>query len=214
VPHADVADFWCIRGAAGRPEPYLDDVISIRHFRADAKGEFSGSIPADRPLRALMAMDPDREQAGLVTGDDLEKEEAISIRISRVVRAQGRVICKDFVDMPQGLSVAVSAPNVGQILDWMSKDSTDRFSIPLPSGEYRMMAFSDETRPGAKTVTLAAGRSQVDVGLFEVEPSILAKHYGKELPPWTITDARGISKTLKLPDLKGKWVFVEVWGHW
>lgn len=214
VPHADVADFWCIKGAAGRPEPYLDDVISIRHFKANANGEFSGAIPADQPLRALMAMDPDRKSAGLAAGEQLDTQETISITISRTVQVKGRVICKDLKDKPDGLSVAIMTPMSGQILDWMSKDTTDRFSIPLPSGEYRLTAFSDETNPGAKTVTLAPDQSEVDIGLIEVEPSILAKHYGKELPAWTVTDARGITKTVELSDLKGKWVFLELWGHW
>ena len=37
---------------------------------------------------------------------------------------------------------------------------------------------------------------------------------GKPAPAWNITDAKGIEKTAKLSDYKGKWVVIEIWGVW
>lgn len=37
---------------------------------------------------------------------------------------------------------------------------------------------------------------------------------GKLAPALNITEARGISKTAKLEDYRGKWVVVDFWGYW
>jgi hypothetical protein len=42
----------------------------------------------------------------------------------------------------------------------------------------------------------------------------VAKMWGKQAGEVTITDARGLPKTAKLSDFKGKWVMLEFWGHW
>jgi hypothetical protein len=52
-----------------------------------------------------------------------------------------------------------------------------------------------------------------DMGTVDRRATVF-KHKGRELPPWTISDARGVPKTVKYSDFKGKWVLLEFWGFW
>ena len=42
----------------------------------------------------------------------------------------------------------------------------------------------------------------------------LGRLYGKELPPWHVTGARGLKKDITIADFKGKWVVIDFWGFW
>jgi thiol-disulfide isomerase/thioredoxin len=42
----------------------------------------------------------------------------------------------------------------------------------------------------------------------------MARHYGKEPPPWRVTGARGINQDVQLADFRGRWVVIDFWGFW
>lgn len=54
----------------------------------------------------------------------------------------------------------------------------------------------------------------MDLGAIAFQPTIVARHYGKEPPAWNVTAARGLDKTVKLEGFRGKWVLLEFWGYW
>ena len=58
------------------------------------------------------------------------------------------------------------------------------------------------------------GKLDLDMGVLEMEATFLAVHYGKPLPPWTVSDARGARTSTQIADFKGKWLLVEFWGFW
>ena len=41
-----------------------------------------------------------------------------------------------------------------------------------------------------------------------------SQFYGKEPPELAVTDARGVSKNVKLADFRGKWVLLDFWAVW
>lgn len=41
-----------------------------------------------------------------------------------------------------------------------------------------------------------------------------AQSAGKSAPAWHISEARGVEKSAKLEDYRGKWVIVDFWGFW
>jgi hypothetical protein len=88
------------------------------------------------------------------------------------------------------------------------------FSLRLPPGDYRFTLRATDCVAASKTATVAADAKEVDLGATDLAPTVLARLYGKAPPEWTVSDARGVDKTLKLADLKGKWVLIEFWGYW
>ena len=54
----------------------------------------------------------------------------------------------------------------------------------------------------------------LDLGTLDLTPTAITRSIGKRLPPWTVTDARGVAKTVTLDDFRGKWVLLEFWGFW
>jgi len=60
----------------------------------------------------------------------------------------------------------------------------------------------------------AADKPDVAMGTIDMPATVIAKHVGKAPPEWNVTDARGVAKTVKISDFKGKWVMIEFWGFW
>jgi thiol-disulfide isomerase/thioredoxin len=88
------------------------------------------------------------------------------------------------------------------------------FSMLLPPGEYDMNAYGSDVTGIHKPLTLRTGERDLDLGTLDLLATFLARHKGKELPPWTLADARGVKKDVTLADYRGKWVLVDFWGHW
>jgi hypothetical protein len=116
------------------------------------------------------------------------------------------------------------------------------FSVLLPPGRYVFEAHSaDGDRIDGRTerereitvtslTTGTTGPRELPVGALQLsvtKPTLpekieqakaagtwrdYTKHYGEQLPPWHIVDARGARKTATLADFRGKWLLVEFWG--
>jgi thiol-disulfide isomerase/thioredoxin len=111
----------------------------------------------------------------------------------------------------------------------------------LPPGTYNLQGGSDE--PGAKLVPpkeqaekdaaaklpvrgmrleVPRGKRELDLGAIDLvlprdkagNAVDLTQYYGKAPPELSITDARGVAKTVKLADYRGKWVLLEFWALW
>lgn len=96
------------------------------------------------------------------------------------------------------------------------------FTFHLPKGNYRLETGDYSSANGkvfnriSKNLKLDGSKESVDLGIINVttkEPITLVRK-GVQAPDWYITDARGISTSAKLEDLKGKWVLLDFWGYW
>lgn len=84
----------------------------------------------------------------------------------------------------------------------------------LPPGRYRLRGGDSSCHVGVdREVTLEPGRP-VDLGAIELKLTAIARLFGKKPPAWSITDARGVPRSVKLSDFEGKWVVVYFWGFW
>ena len=89
------------------------------------------------------------------------------------------------------------------------------FDLKLPAGEYLFNGYgTDEVQGMGKKLTLRADQPDLDLATIHLKASPLGQMYGKEPPPLHITDARGISREIKLSDFRGKWVILDFWGYW
>ena len=96
----------------------------------------------------------------------------------------------------------------------VSVDTKTDFSLPLPPGRYRFSIGAVDCRRTGGQVEVAAGNRRMEMGTLDLEPTVIARHYGKEPPALHLTDARGTDPKVTLADRKGKWVLLEFWGFW
>ena len=99
----------------------------------------------------------------------------------------------------------------------VAKRTGNNMGLAAPSGVF-------ETSDGAIVlatylphhweITLDVAKDDISLGQIDVPGTVIAMHVGKVPPAWNVTDARGLSKTITLADLKGKWVVIEFWGFW
>jgi thiol-disulfide isomerase/thioredoxin len=117
-----------------------------------------------------------------------------------------------------------------------------QFAFLVPPGKYDLEVDSDEPtarmpKPGERKLKNAPDdmpaylsgiridvpeQPEFDLGTLNVElpkdkngkAHDITQFYGKEPPLLTITDARGVPKTVKLSDYRGKWVILDFWALW
>ena len=94
----------------------------------------------------------------------------------------------------------------------VTKDA--KFEFVLPVGEYAVTSYGQDVKQTKTPLNVTADRSEYDLGKIDLKATPLAKLQGKPMPEWSIVDARGAKKDVKLTDYKGKWVYIEFWGFW
>ena len=93
--------------------------------------------------------------------------------------------------------------------------SEGEFSFTLPPGEYYFWAYGRDLQNYTnQSMMLSADQGEVNLGAIDIQPSIIAQHYGKAPPKWNVTDARGAKVGVQPSDYKGKWLLLEFWGYW
>ncbi len=89
-----------------------------------------------------------------------------------------------------------------------------RFRLELPPGDYRFLVHGVEIAQTSLDVRVPEGAGRLDVGVIPLEPSLLAGHYGRPPPGWTVSEARGLDPATTLADFRGRWVVLVFWGYW
>ncbi len=182
--------------------------------RTDAEGRFKIKIRcyAKRPA-PLMAVDKDVARGAAVALDIENPDVEVTLKLVPMVPVRGEITSKDLGAPIAGCFVNVS--HAKAIIGLVGIDCSGKFSLQLPPGEYRLtLRATDCIAAREKTVTIAADAKELDLGTTDLAPTVLAKLYGKAPPEWSVSDARGVDKAVKLADFKGKWVLLEFWGTW
>ncbi len=207
VAGAKVASMWMVKEDG-------DQQDGLRAATTDRDGRFEVKVALYNRDAALMAIDADRKIGGVAVVPVAEASREVEIRVAPLVRVHGKLESKD-------LGSAISWTNVyinllpGKIR--MVQDSSTKalFSVLLPPGEYDMNAYGSDVTGIHKRLSLQTSTGpELDLGTLDLPATFLARHKGKELPNWTLADARGVKKDVTLADYRGKWVLVDFWGHW
>ena len=176
----------------------------------DEKGRFSGEV---RHWYAnLVAYDADHTHAGLVTLAE-GGEQSHVIRLAPVVRVKGRVTCSEIGRAPGWANFSLMVGR-GPIAYCMSEDAT--IDLVVPRGDYGYDVYDNWFTSKDGTLDLTGKTDAVvDLGDIDLPAHFLAKHVGKPLPKWNVTDARGVGVAkAQLDNYRGKWVLLEFWGFW
>jgi thiol-disulfide isomerase/thioredoxin len=211
----------------GQMEPFLKSVSKL-------DGSFA--VPARGDLYTLMAMDAERVRGGLVAIPKIDDGAEIEIRLQPLIRVEGSIKGCEPGKQPDHLIVVVEVEeDPTRPLDMtrlvLAEPRDARFKLLLPPGKYLLDMYDSEFKGRLyKEINLSGDEPQVDLGTFTLAPATpnindriklsqesgamrdYTKHYGEKLPDWHITDARGVSKDVKLADFKGKWVLVDFWA--
>jgi thiol-disulfide isomerase/thioredoxin len=206
VAGAMVARVW--RASLGHKQEGFASAIAGDDGRFTLKIDFRGRDVA------LTAMNSSRTIGGttVVMATDARRE--VEIRLVPLTRVHGKFESKDLGRAIGWTNVYINLlPGKIRVLQNPSKEA--EFSLLLPPGEYDLNAYGTDVADIHKPLSLSAnGPADIDLGMLNLPATFLARHKGKELPAWTITDARGVSKNVTLADYRGKWVLVDFWGHW
>lgn len=206
VAGATASTYWSVRG--GKLQAY---------GKATTDAEGRGKLRVrwyNRPT-ALTVFDAERKTGGFVVLTRENIDATVTVNLSELVSVSGKLTCSK---MPKALTYATtslqaragrSAPTVLRVT------SSSTIQAKLPPGDYRLWVYAGQDAKGTtRNFTVPSGKERYDLGTIDLQPSIIAQHYGKTPPAWTVTDARGAAKTVGLGDYEGKWLLIEFWGYW
>lgn len=202
VAESEVAVYWRADN---------DKMTPSQGATTNADGRFTFKAAFDGRSRGLLALDKERKSGALVVLDEKAAARPVSIRLGPLVHVHGKFFCKELNKRPPWTMVYLMS-NSALFLGCSSAEAS--FSFDLPPGKYKFWGYGTDIQDVKKDVVLSADKSDVDMGTLDMPATILARHKGKAPPPWHVTDARGVSKNVKVSDLKGKWVLLEFWGYW
>jgi len=206
VVGAKVASMWGVGEEGGKQDGF-------GAATTDGDGRFTVKVDFYGRDAALMAIDDGRKVGGTAVVPVADANREVEIRTSPLVRVHGNFFSKDLDKAPAWTNVSINLiPGKIRLLQNLSRKA--EFSMLLPSGEYDLYAYGSDVSGIHKTLALRAGEPDLDLGMLELPATVIARHKGKELPPWSVADARGVKKDVTLADYRGKWVLVDFWGHW
>jgi hypothetical protein len=196
VAGVDVATIWLEGKPAGGVKTGEDGTFELE---AQSYG---------RPI-ALMVMDAERKRGAVAVVKNTA--EPINVFLSTLVEVRGTFTCDDLGEKPGWTNAYVNLLPLGLHAARFSSDDA-AFSFLLPTGRFQLYMYGTDVQGARRTIDVSSSKgTEMDLGAIDLKATPIAKLYGKELPPWNVTDARGVEKDVKLSDYKGKWVLLEFW---
>jgi thiol-disulfide isomerase/thioredoxin len=207
VANADGAMFWDFLNGAMTPR-------GENTLVTDADGKAVLRVDDWNEKRPLMVLSADRTLGGIVGVSKADDGKEVTVMLGPTVRMKGELTCKELNTKPKWANTMVAvdgfrAPFTQNVTD------LGAFEFVLPAGKYNLNSYGSDVESVKQTITLAPERSAYnDLGTIDMKANPIAKFRGKIAPNWLIADARGVKADVKLSDYKGKWVYIEFWGHW
>ena len=200
----------------------------------DGDGRFS--IPAPEKMSSLMIYDRERRHGAVARFDLKHPEIPLAVRLVPLVRISGinRISGVDgasqftctYLYLPYDEADPLNRNRMA-----ICGSERARFEFRVPPGTYEFGASSDTTARTLedRRVVIPGDRPEVDLGTLILRPRLgvqdridrakangtwgdYERNFGKEPPPWHVTDAKNIAKDAKLSDYKGKWAVLYFWG--
>lgn len=208
---ARVGNFWQFEGGKA-------SAVGNAAADADDDGRFELNIDFYNRPAAIMAMNAEQTRGGIIVVQPAEAGEEQTITLGPLVELKGEFYNQEFDSQPEWTNVYMSympeAEGERPVRIAMNSSTEARFHFKLPPGEYQFWGYGRDVKNHRENIALSADQPVVDRGTVNLEPTVLARHYGKEPPALNITEARGIDGDITLEGLKGKWVLLEFWGFW
>ncbi len=206
VAKADVGLFWQVKDGAMATFPHLSAVT-------DAAGKATLRVEDAGEKRPVLVLSAERKWGGWLGVSKADADKTVTVALGPTVRLKGELACKELNTKPEWANTYLTPDGFkARAAQHVTKEG--RIDFVLPAGKYALWSYGTDVEQDKRTVELVANRSEYDLGVIDLKASPVAKLKGKVPPAWTIADARGVKKDVTLADYKGKWVYLEFWGHW
>ena len=216
----------------GKMEPWSE-------FRVvtDTDGRFSISV--SERIKTLIIYDCERRNGAIAVFDSKHPEVPLDVRLKPLVRIFGTNRLSDpevplkwtctYLNLQYDEDDPLNNTRIAICGSYQA-----RFSFLIPPGVYELRATSEDP-PSAtldnRKVVITADHEEVDLGGLVLRPrdgggienlidrakirgtwGDYKQNFGKQPPPWHLTDAKGVAENAQLSDFKGKWVVLYFWG--
>lgn len=224
LPEAKEGKLWTNEGELATPPRNKVDRQAGGRFRLAVDGWTE---------RLILALDKGHERGGMVLVEQSEADEPVTITLVPLVRVTGEIYCSEAGKTPEWTTAGVYLPNGPRCMRCGS--FRGQVSLLLPPGAYELTAGSqwpdarlrprkqsDGTTADSMPFEVPEGQAKLDLGVIDVAlprdkdgiPRDVTQYYGKAPPELEVTDARGVPKSVKLADFRGKWVVLDFWALW
>ena len=203
-------------------------------------GSFAGELDvvAEKPV-ALLAFDKVQKRGGVMLVAPGNADRDLKLEIDTLVSLTGNFDVSNIRGNPETVEMVFDASAGGNDTApafRVELPAKKRFNVKVPGGKYllRLGCSGGEREPREliipdgkpahdlkEKLVLSPVTSRQAKKAEEDSPDDKRPNKGKAAkegsaapPPLNITDARGVPKTMKLSDYKGKWVLLEFWGYW
>ena len=182
--------------------------------KTDGEGRFTVKVDFYGRDAALLAIDSSRKVGGTAVVPVADAKREVEIRLVPLVRVHGKLESKD-LGRADSLDQRLHQPAPRQDPATPEFVAQGRVLVALAARRIRHECLW-RRRDGHPQAAHPPRRAEpdLDLGTLDLPATFLARHKGKELPAWTLADARGVKKDVTLADYRGKWVLVDFWGHW
>ncbi|GEM_PF-5005578 len=203
VANAQLANFWT--WSNGQAEPYME-------LKVDAEGRFDGKLEFYDRTTAIVAYADNFRLAGLAVVQPDASEDVV-VQLGESVPVEVRVDCPDLGGDAGWVN---SYWMLGDTRPIMATAEDGRVQIRLPRAEgWKCWIYGQNVKSVTKEIALNGKQNSIDFGTIDLAATYIAKHVGRVVDEWNVTDARGVPvDAAQIKDFKGKWVLVEFWGFW
>jgi thiol-disulfide isomerase/thioredoxin len=202
---ARVAEGWFVEQSAS--------LQPNRAVRTDSDGAFWLKLSLYGNDTTVMAIDPTGRFGGVAVIPAKGPSGPIRIEAAPLVEIRGRFTCEDSgQELDETAVTMFHEPGSIPVASGYWRGPT--FSFSLPPGQYRLRRGDSVRHFGAEREFRLEPRRPADLPAIDLKLTPIARLFGKEPAPWHITDARDVSKEVRLSDFRGKWVVLDFWGFW
>src|SRR5262245_4156044 len=181
---------------------------------ADAQGRFQLEIDYHGQPVALMALDPEQKRGALFVLPTNQNQSALELRLAPLITVRGQFTCSELGRPPGWCSALLSSlPAKAQVVQDYAEPP--RFELKAPPGSYEFRGYgSSDVNGTRREIKLAANQQVLDLQNVDLTATPIGRQTGKAPPPWNVTEAYRVPRTVQVADYRGRWLLVEFWGFW
>ncbi len=215
----------------GKMEPW-----GAHRSATDADGRFL--ILAPERMKTLLIYDRQRRLGAVALFDPKRLDQPVGVRLAPLVRIFGTNRLAGAEGPLQWTCTYLNLPfdekdplNRTRMAICGSHEA--RFEFLVPPGTYDLGANNNGASAATiedRRVVITTDQKEVDLGGLVLRPRAggiqnltdrakakgtwgdYKQNFGKQPPPWHLTDAKGVAKDAKLSDFRGKWAVLYFWG--
>ncbi|NUN47540.1 MAG: TlpA family protein disulfide reductase [Candidatus Brocadiae bacterium] len=182
--------------------------VPFQRLGVGKDGGFTGELHWTHRPMVLLALDSAGRNGALRVLKDEDLKGPFELKLQPLQEVTGTLECPELGALGP-VTAAVETPEGARVFRISLKEP--KFTIPLPPGDYILKAVAFDSKELQKPITVKAD-GPLDLGAVALEPTAIARAWGKEPHAFRATAARGVDPGVTLADYRGRWVLVAFWS--